>query len=335
LCITGLLREQRQGSVAAEQQHEQHSERPAARTQRDLGFGAMIPCLERHLVDPVEATRAPALLESLQQLDVEAPARAERCVQCVAQRGRGTEQLRTALRVVHRQPEHDGGQRREGAAHEMSRTGPIDVSTQHPDPRTHYHVDLRVRLEYRGELGDDRQRRRQVGIPVSHDRRTPVERRAHPASDGFRLATVGGQRDHRRARRGGGHDPVQHGPGLIAAAIIDEEQGGAVRLCQKAAEGVVVEALFLVVARNDDAGNGHAVRSRVRVRRRRAVRRRATTTAAGQPVRRPAGVEYCTARRCTQHLIANAGVASRVQHPLMKHDLRAPHAQADDAAASR
>src|SRR4051794_8179699 len=132
----------------------------------DLGALHVVPLHDGELVDRARGdVAAPPFDEAGDDLDVEDPAREKRLREDVAQVAARTEELRSALRVVDRQPEGAGDEGGADAPDVVPGGPAADRAAEEADARAEDHRDLGTGIED-GEVARQLgQRGGEVGIP--------------------------------------------------------------------------------------------------------------------------------------------------------------------------
>ena len=166
------------------------------------------------------------------------------------------QELRAALGVVDRQPEHAGDDRREDAAVVVPERPAVDRAAEHLDARAEHELELRPLVEQPAEALELVERGREVRVPIPDVARPRVERGEEPLAHGLALAPVAGEAQHPDPSRSRAGEAVERGRGAVCAAVIHEVNLNTSFWKLEAREGLDVEAGRLVEAGHDERDRG-------------------------------------------------------------------------------
>jgi len=241
--------------------HQQFLSRDQEILRAKLRSGHILPGIQRELVDEIADFVPPPVIdlnEASDELHIENPARQERTLEHIRKFGRGTEELRTALRVVNGETENERRAGGENATQVMTNGSPLDVTPEKFDTRTEDDVDERVGREDAEQVLDRVKWSRQIGIPKSDDRDLRIRKRAkHSGTHRFGLAGVYSIRKEIDLFRKLALQQPKAIEGAVGAPVVNEDDVYARRAAKVFPKRTGIEPDSLVIAGNDDGADFH------------------------------------------------------------------------------
>ena len=190
----------------------------------DLCPWYILPGVERELIDELrwgpEIASATSLDQAGKDLDIEQPARHKRLLKQRTHKQGCAEKFSTALGVIDRQSQGQGGRGGENPAQIVSVGRAINEPTEEANSGPEDHLQVRMRLQDFAKVGDRFQRSSEIGVPVTSKVGVSVKGVEEPLPYRFSFADIPRQVKKCKAMGIILMQSFYHLQGCIGAAIV-------------------------------------------------------------------------------------------------------------------